>query len=164
MMIVTLTPNSFVTASGPLQWIKKRFSIMYVPIPSPPILSGQIPSTADNSVKSVFDRYSAAAKRYKYLRRLLKFHQMDFEFALWQMLNLFIAPQKKMNSISFLETKNQWARDDPAFLVLLQIFLVVSSIIIGLVLGIGYFGIVKLVLWVVLVDCVLVGLLISTIY
>ncbi len=28
----------------------------------------------------------------------------------------------------------------------------------------GFFGIVKLVLWVVLVDCVLVGLLISTIY
>jgi hypothetical protein len=37
---------------------------------------------------------TAAAKRYKYLRRLIKFQQMDFEFAFWQMLYLFIAPQK----------------------------------------------------------------------
>jgi len=37
---------------------------------------------------------TAAAKRYKYLRRLVKFRQMDFEFAFWQMLYLFIAPQK----------------------------------------------------------------------
>jgi hypothetical protein len=28
----------------------------------------------------------------------------------------------------------------------------------------GFFGIIKLVLWVVVVDCVLVGLLIATIY
>ncbi len=39
-----------------------------------------------------------------------------------------------------------------------------SSVVIGIVLGMGFFGIIKLVLWVVLVDCVLVGLLISTIY
>ncbi|CAF1600687.1 unnamed protein product, partial [Didymodactylos carnosus] len=138
---------------------------MYVPIPSPPLLSGQTSLPTDNSVKSVFDRYSAAAKRYKYLRRLLKFRQMDFEFALWQMLNLFIAPQKVFRAFQYRkQTKNQWARDDPAFLVLLQIFLIVSSIIIGLVLGLGFFGIIKLVLWVVLIDCVLVGILISTIY
>lgn len=36
--------------------------------------------------------------------------------------------------------------------------------IIGLVLRMGFFGIVKLVLWVVLIDCILVGLFISTIY
>lgn len=40
------------------------------------------------------DCMSAATKRYKYLRRMLKFDQMDFEFAFWQMLYLFIAPQK----------------------------------------------------------------------
>jgi hypothetical protein len=36
----------------------------------------------------------AATKCYKYLRKLLKFEQMDFEFAIWQMIFLFIAPQK----------------------------------------------------------------------
>lgn len=81
---------------------------------------------------------SATSKSSKYLRRLIKFRQMDFEFALWQMLYLFVAPQKvyrnfgyrkgepsiasrRFNSanIIFLETKSQFARDDPAFLVLL---------------------------------------------
>lgn len=37
---------------------------------------------------------SAVAKRAKYLRRLFYFKHMDFEFAFWQMLSLFIAPQK----------------------------------------------------------------------
>lgn len=37
---------------------------------------------------------SATTKSYKYLRRLLKFDQMDFEFALWQMLYLFTSPQQ----------------------------------------------------------------------
>jgi len=39
-------------------------------------------------------RLSANAKRQKYLRRLFKFRQMDFEYAIWQMIYLFIAPQK----------------------------------------------------------------------
>lgn len=37
---------------------------------------------------------SAATKRYKYLRRMIMFKQMDFEFAMWQMIYLFTAPQK----------------------------------------------------------------------
>ena len=53
---------------------------------------------------------NATNKSQKYLRRLFKFNQMDFEFALWQMIYLFIAPQKvyrnfgyrKGNSIIFV--------------------------------------------------------------
>lgn len=87
---------------------------------------------------------SATSKTYKYLRRLLKFKQMDFEFALWQMLYLFISPQKVYRNVNYrkrkyflfysflvpvlilcfcLETKSQFARDDPAFVVLLVISL-----------------------------------------
>lgn len=86
------------------------------------------------------DCISAATKRYKYLRRIIMFKQMDFEFALWQMFYLFIAPQKVYRNFQyrkrkcsehcfiysyvyvrkiFVETKSQFARDDPAFLVLL---------------------------------------------
>ena len=39
-------------------------------------------------------RHTAAAKRQKYIRRIFRFHQMDFEYAFWQMLYLIIAPQK----------------------------------------------------------------------
>ena len=82
---------------------------------------------------------TATSKTTKYLRRLIKFRQMDFEFAIWQMLYLFVAPQKVYRNFGyrkgsksctkivrfkscfdiFLETKSQFARDDPAFLVLL---------------------------------------------
>lgn len=91
---------------------------------------------------------SATTKSYKYLRKLVKFDQMDFEFAIWQMIYLFISPQKLYRNFSyrkrmysfqrglfplflalnslinvyfrcFVETKSQFARDDPAFMVLL---------------------------------------------
>lgn len=69
-------------------------------------------------------RHTAGAKRYKYLRRLFHFQQMDFEFAMWQMLYLFTSPQKVYRNFHYRkQTKDQWARDDPAFLVLLSIWL-----------------------------------------
>lgn len=48
---------------------------------------------------------TATAKTYKYLRRLLKFKQMDFEFALWQMLYLFISPQKVYRNVNYRKRK-----------------------------------------------------------
>merc|ERR1740128_735266 len=73
---------------------------------------------------------SAAAKRYKYLRRIFHFRQMDFEFAIWQMLYLFYKPQNVYrNSHYRKETKAQFARDDPAFLVLMAALLLVSTVI-----------------------------------
>lgn len=44
-------------------------------------------------------RLSASVKRQKYLRRLMKFKQMDFEYAFWQMIYLFVAPQKVQVSL-----------------------------------------------------------------
>lgn len=44
---------------------------------------------------------SATMKTSKYLRRLIKFRQMDFEFALWQMLYLFVAPQKVYRNFGY---------------------------------------------------------------
>ena len=61
------------------------------PNASSPFLS-RSPSEEQNSSQE--QRLSATAKRQKYLRRLFKFRQMDFEYAFWQMIYLFIAPQK----------------------------------------------------------------------
>ncbi|XP_047601000.1 protein unc-50 homolog [Lutra lutra] len=108
-------------------------------------------------------RHTAGAKRYKYLRRVFRFRQMDFEFAAWQMLYLFTSPQRVYRNFHYRkQTKDQWARDDPAFLVLLSIWLCVSTIGFGFVLDMGFFETIKLLLWVVFIDCVGVGLLIST--
>ncbi|XP_036425635.1 protein unc-50 homolog [Colossoma macropomum] len=108
-------------------------------------------------------RHTAGAKRYKYLRRLLHFKQMDFEFAMWQMLYLFTSPQRVYRNFHYRkQTKDQWARDDPAFLVLLSVWLCVSTVGFGLVLDMSFLETLKLLLWVVFIDCIGVGLLIST--
>ncbi len=60
------------------------------------------------------------------------------------------------------QTKSQFARDDPAFLVLLAGWLVVSSAGFALVLGVSLWAYVKLLLYVVLVDCVGVGMVVAT--
>jgi len=106
---------------------------------------------------------TAAAKRYKYLRRIFHFRQMDFEFALWQMIYLFYKPQQVYRNFSYRkETKAQFARDDPAFLVLLSAWLLVSSAGFSFVLGIHFWGFVKFLLYVIFVDCIGVGVVIAT--
>lgn len=48
-----------------------------------------------------------ASQRHKFLRRLLQFRQMEFDFALWQMINLIVAPTKVYQNSKF----NQGARN-----------------------------------------------------
>lgn len=107
---------------------------------------------------------TAAVKRYRYMRKLLNFEQMDFEFAFWQMTFLFINPQKVYRNFQHRkETKLQFARDDPAFLVLLSGLLCVSSIAFTYVLRLGFIEFLKFLLYIVTVDCLLSGVIISTV-
>lgn len=109
------------------------------------------------------NRHTAQAKRRKFLRRIFKFQQMDFEFAMWQMVYLLFAPQKVYRNFHYRKyTKDQWARDDPAFLVLLSICLCASSVGFAIVLRLGFIGFLKFLLWVVFIDCIGVGLIIAT--
>lgn len=65
--------------------------------------------------------------------------------------------------ISASGTKDQWARDDPAFLLLLALSLSLTSVLFALVLNLSVGGFVAFFLWVVFIDCIGVGLLIATI-
>jgi len=106
---------------------------------------------------------TAAAKRWKYLRRIFHFRQMDFEFALWQMLYLFYRPQNVYRNFQYRkETKAQFARDDPAFLVLLAAWLLISTAGFSFVIGIHFSGFIKFLLYVIFVDLIGVGLVIAT--
>lgn len=88
---------------------------------------------------------------------------MDFEFALWQMLYLFYKPQQVYRNFQYRkETKAQFARDDPAFLVLLAGWLIISSAGFSMVLGIHFIGFLKFLIYVIFVDLVGVGLVIAT--
>ncbi|XP_011185523.1 protein unc-50 homolog [Zeugodacus cucurbitae] len=106
---------------------------------------------------------SATSKSYKYLRRLLKFNQMDFEFAVWQMIYLFISPQKVYRNFNYRkQTKSQFARDDPAFLVLLVVCLCVTSVVLAWTMGLNFLQSISFILYVVFVDCIFAGIIVAS--
>lgn len=111
------------------------------------------------------DCMSAATKRWKYLRRMFKFDQMDFEFAFWQMVYLFIAPQKVYRNFQYRkQSKSQFARDDPAFLVLFAAWLCITSVGFAIALRLTFWKFVHFLLYVIFVDCIGSGLLIATVF
>lgn len=110
------------------------------------------------------DCMSATNKSYKYLRRFVKFDQMDFEYALWQMLYLCIAPKKVYRNCNYRKhTKSQFARDDPAFLVLLVGCLCVTSLGFAWVLSLDIGQCILFLLYVVFVDCIFCGMVVASI-
>lgn len=62
------------------------------------------------------------------------------------------------------QTKNQFARDDPAFLVLLSVWLLVSATGLSLVLHLHMLGFFKFLLWIVFIDCILVGIIVASLF
>ncbi|KAG0243310.1 UNC-50 family-domain-containing protein [Mortierella sp. GBAus27b] len=98
-----------------------------------------------------------------FLRRLFRFPHMDFQFALWQMVYLCISPRIVYRNIHYhKQTKNQWARDDPAFMVILSGLLGCSAIAWGLVYGHGMMGILRMMLFMVFIDFVVVGIVVAS--
>lgn len=61
------------------------------------------------------------------------------------------------------ETKNQWSRDDPAFVVILSAIIILCAVLYGLAFSQGILGVLKLVVYMVLVDFLCVGVFIATI-
>ncbi|KAF0729061.1 hypothetical protein AaE_009407 [Aphanomyces astaci] len=65
----------------------------------------------------------------EYFWRVLDYRQMDLEATYYQMVTLCISPTKVYKSAYYRkQTKNRWARDDPAFAVIQVLFLVVASL------------------------------------
>lgn len=107
---------------------------------------------------------SAYNKSVKYMRRIFKYDQMDFQFAFWQMLYLFISPQKLIRMFQARKyTKSQYARDDPAFLVLFSGVLCLTSIGISFVLNLSFVQFIKFLFFVIFIDTIGIGLVLATI-
>ncbi|KAI3789265.1 hypothetical protein L2E82_02057 [Cichorium intybus] len=65
----------------------------------------------------------------QYLRRIIKWQQMDIEYTFWQMLHLCSSPKVVYQHTKYhKQTKNQWARDDPAFVVVCILLLAISTL------------------------------------
>ncbi|KAJ1397335.1 hypothetical protein SESBI_31928 [Sesbania bispinosa] len=63
-----------------------------------------------------------------YFRRIIKWQQMDVEYTFWQMLHLCTSPKVVYQHTKYhKQTKNQWARDDPAFVVICSLLLAVAT-------------------------------------
>jgi len=96
-------------------------------------------------------------------RRLFKFSQMDWEQAAWQLTWLCIAPKRVYRNVYFhKQTKNVWARDDPAILILISVCLVVSAAAWSFVHSYSTLEIVKVAVLMILRDFLAVGAVIAT--
>ncbi|KAK4471767.1 hypothetical protein MN116_005165 [Schistosoma mekongi] len=108
---------------------------------------------------------SAAEKRSRYFRRLFYVRHMDFEYAIWQMWQLFFEPQRVFRNFNYRKcSRHQWARDDPAFLVLMILFLIFTSSGFAVCMSLNLLQSVEFIFWVVFVDFIAISLLQATFF
>lgn len=131
-----------------------------------PLLPSPVPYSNGRYISKWKQRsLTAVNKCQKYFARLFHVNHMDFEYASWQMIYLFISPHKVYRSVYYRKsTKNQYSRDDPAFLVLLSFWFIISASGLSLVLRLPFLAFVKFLLWVVFVDCIGIGLVVATLF
>ncbi|WOO80529.1 Protein GMH1 [Vanrija pseudolonga] len=99
------------------------------------------------------------------LRRLTKFKSMDFELAFWQLTYLVVAPRRVYKqTYHHKQTKNVWARDDPAMLILIAACLVVTGGAWALLYKTSTAGAIALVLRMVFRDFILGSLLVAVVF
>ncbi|KAJ2637624.1 hypothetical protein GGF40_002233 [Coemansia sp. RSA 1286] len=97
-------------------------------------------------------------------RRLFHWRQLDFEFASWQMLYLLVSPKRVYRNIYYhKQTKNQWARDDPAFIILQVAGILVVAAAYSVVYGVGIHGFVKALVQLLLVNYFIIGMLMASV-
>ncbi|EIN09032.1 UNC-50-like protein [Punctularia strigosozonata HHB-11173 SS5] len=97
-------------------------------------------------------------------KRLTRIQSMDFELAAWQLTYLCIAPKRVYKNVYFhKQTKNTWARDDPAIMVLISACLAVAGIAWGIVWYSGIGAGIELASVMILRDYLLVGAIMATI-
>ncbi|GBF95508.1 hypothetical protein Rsub_07858 [Raphidocelis subcapitata] len=98
-----------------------------------------------------------------YFRRIIKPQQMDFEYTFWLMLQLCISPKTAYRHTSYQkQTKNLWARDDPAFVVVCCLLLAAASAAYCATFSRSLWHSMLSVLSAVVVDFLLIGLATSS--
>jgi len=100
----------------------------------------------------------------EYARRMLRFQHMDFEYTTWQMLYLCVNPRRiYRTTTSHARIRHQWARDDPAFVVILLYLLAVASLAWCLAFGFSGGETTATILYVLLVDFLAVGAVLASV-
>ncbi|KAK6453976.1 UNC-50 [Scheffersomyces xylosifermentans] len=105
----------------------------------------------------------------KMAKRLFKPTTLDFETAIWEIFHLIINPKKMYRSHYYYKQqtssggKSSYTRDDPSFLILLTTFLSISAVAWGLAYSPRVWDVLKLIVYMVLVDFYLTGIVIATV-
>ena len=125
-----------------------------------------LPTTRSGRGKSSGSGYFEKEGRFPdYMRRLVDFRQMDFEATLDQLQSL-VSTDPKRAYISFYyrkQTKNQWARDDPAFLVVQAGLVAIGSLAYAIAFrNVNLWGYLWSIFYGLLVDWLLVGFLVAS--
>ncbi|QPG73414.1 hypothetical protein FOA43_000724 [Brettanomyces nanus] len=114
--------------------------------------------------RKINESFESRFKIPRYFKRLINVRSLDFETSVWDMINLILKPKQVYKSLYYQkETRDKWSRDDPSFVVLLCGLLTISAVCWGIVFSTGFLGVLKLVLYMVVVDFLLFGAIISSI-
>jgi hypothetical protein len=98
----------------------------------------------------------------EYFGRMLKYTQMDFDYTFAQMVYLCFAPEKVYQLTKYRKrTKGQWARDDPAFMVIQAIFLAAAGLAYGICFGENWYHQVRTFLYFIVYHFLALGILVS---
>jgi hypothetical protein len=126
-------------------------------------LSAMLPF--DSSYPSSSGMRSGDTRFPDYARRLCDFRQMDFDSTFDQMLTLLSADPASAYTPFFYrkQTKNQWARDDPAFAVLEAGFVAVAALAFAVAFEApNVWGYLWATVYCVLIDWLLIGIIVSS--
>jgi len=114
-------------------------------------------------VESERPSFAASPTLADYMRRMIQYAQMDIDYTFAQMIYLCFAPRKVYQLTSYRkQTKNQWARDDPAFVVVIIFFLIISSLSYGVALQVRGFTLLRILTLFIGVQFLAVGAVIAT--
>ncbi|KAH9269653.1 hypothetical protein BASA83_008312 [Batrachochytrium salamandrivorans] len=123
-----------------------------------------VSSTASTSRRRIRRSPSGPGTTFgTYVRRMLSLPQMDFELALWQMAYLVISPRRVYRNVYYnKQTKNHWARDDPAFHILIAFCMCVAAIAYGIAYSASFLGTLHLIVYTIFIEFIGAGLIIAT--
>mmetsp|Transcript_32202 Transcript_32202/g.67123 ORF Transcript_32202/g.67123 Transcript_32202/m.67123 type:complete len:388 (-) Transcript_32202:105-1268(-) len=119
---------------------------------------------------SPFPRKAGAAaptltlSAWQYWSRLTDLRQMDMQSALDQMKTLLSTRPQVVYKTSYYrkQTKNHWARDDPAFLFLQGVFLIIAAVAYSVAFRISVTGSISFLLYTVVWNWLGMGLALAT--
>lgn len=132
-------------------------------------------SSSSSSSRAVAGTVSAlststtrCASAAEFVRRAVNLSHMDADYAFWQMANLALFSPARIHRTAryHRQTKNQWARDDPAFIAILTAFVCVASLAYSVAFQrpSGALGLLRAALYSVLVDFYALGVALATLF